>query len=202
LYNSDSLSPSSPRPWFRDVAGGSFTDFDPPDTIFIGTPPNPTIQGFVFESLWTPSWGPDVTGDGIPDSLVAQAFTFFGSSSQRSIGLYKLPSSPPQNAVQQWLADSSATQPDWSPDGQHIVFADTNPTGDRDIWIIRADSKDRSTARRITRGPADDSQPRFSPDGQSIFFVSNRADRYGLNGTFPTERRGTNIWSVTRFDRP
>jgi Tol biopolymer transport system component len=54
----------------------------------------------------------------------------------------------------------------------------------------------------VTSGPADDSHPRFSADGNSIVFVSNRADRYGLNGIYSTERRGYNIWSVQRFDRP
>jgi hypothetical protein len=51
-------------------------------------------------------------------------------------------------------------------------------------------------------GPADDAHPRFSFDGTKIYFVSNRADRYGLNGVFGTERRGYNVWAVSRFDRP
>jgi Tol biopolymer transport system component len=103
----------------------------------------------------------------------------------------------------QWLPDSSATDPDWSPDGQYVVFADAAVKGgERDIWIIRADTNVRSNAIRVTSGPADDSHPRFSDDGNTIYFVSNRANQYGLNGIFPTERRGYNIWSVTRFDRP
>ena len=55
---------------------------------------------------------------------------------------------------------------------------------------------------RVTTGPADEFHPRFSSDGSKIFFLSNRTDAYGADGVFDTERRGVNIWSVSRFDLP
>jgi Tol biopolymer transport system component len=73
---------------------------------------------------------------------------------------------------------------------------------DGDIWLVPTNATIFSQAVQITRGPADDSHPRFARDGQSIFFVSNRQDRYGLNGIFATERRGTNLWRVRRYDLP
>jgi hypothetical protein len=150
-----------------------------------------------------PAWGPDVDGNGLPDSIVCVGYRFFRATNQQARGLFKFPTAPEQSVAVQWLPDSSAAEADWSPDGQHIVYAKPNVlTGDRDIWIINAGSSDPSTAVRVTSGPADDSHPRFSDDGASIFFVSNRADNYGLNGIFNTERRGTNIWSVSRFDTP
>ena len=93
--------------------------------------------------------------------------------------------------------------PDWSPDGAFVVFARKNiGTGDRDIWIISSAATDVSQAIRVTFGPADDSHPRFNDDGTEIFFISNRVDHYGLNGIYGTERRGTDVWSVTHFDKP
>ncbi len=189
LYNSDEGSAPNPKPWF-----GPFT----------AAPERLIVQGaLATTTLWLPNWGPDGDGDDLPDSVVCQGFRFFGQSNQISTGLFKFPTRPPQDAGAAWLTDLAATEPDWSPDGQHIIYTKPNPgTGERDIWIIHAASSDPSTAVRVTTGPADDSQPRFSHDGSSIYFVSNRADRYGLNGIYTTERRGTNIWSVSGFDRP
>jgi hypothetical protein len=195
IYNSDSAEQGIsgvPRPWFRDSR-----IWDSPQRVF----ENVSLVSRVF---WMPNWGPDVDQNGLPDSIVTMTFRFFGLPAQESNGLYKIPTTPPQNTTPPlWLDDRDASDPDWSPDGQYIVFADPNlGTGERDIWIIRADTSDRSQAMRVTSGPADDSHPRFSADGNSILFVSNRADRYGLNGIYSTERRGYNIWSVQRFDRP
>lgn len=193
LYNSDSTSPLIPRPWFRDA-------------LNLAAPPQRVIaQGvsLVSTTFWMPAWGPDTDANGIPDSIVCPGYRFFGATNQQGRGLFKLPTAPEQTTAPQWLPDSSAAESDWSADGQHIVYAKRDKvTGDRDIWIINAGSMDPSSARRVTFGPADDSHPRFSPDGTLIYFVSNRADHYGLNGIFNTERRGTNIWSVARFDLP
>ncbi len=193
LYNSDSGSSPNPRPWFRDA-------FD------LGAHPERVIALGVFlnaSAFYQPAWGADTDGNGLPDSVVCPAFGFFGFSNQQARGIYKFPTRPEQTTATQWLADSAATELDWSPDGQHVVYAKRNPSvGDRDIWIINAASMNPATATRVTFGPADDSHPRFSPDNKTIFFVSNRANHYGLNGIYNTERRGTNIWSVAGFDSP
>jgi len=191
LYNSDRGSRFNPRPWFRDADLNT-----PPDSVLAQGVEN-------VNSYWMPSWGPDVDGNGLPDSIVCQGIRFFGSPNALGRGLFKFPTAPVQDAGVQWLADSSAADADWSPDAQFVVFTKRDPiSGDRDIWIINAGSNDPLTGKRVTFGPADDSRPRFSPDGTAIFFVSNRVDHYGLNGIYNTERRGTNIWTVTRFDRP
>lgn len=195
LYNSDSAlaTGGNLRPWIQLSTN-------------LNAPPMRVIEdvSLVSRVFWMPNWGPDVNADDLPDSIVTMSFRFFGLPTQESNGLYKFPVTVPgQTSATQWLDDLDASEPDWSPDGQYIVFADPNPgTGERDIWIIRADTNNRNNAIRVTSGPADDGHPRFSPDGNSIVFVSNRADRYGLNGIFSTERRGYNVWSVQRFDRP
>jgi hypothetical protein len=191
LYNADSLQPTHPKPWFRDAD--------------LATPENHVIADGVenIAEFIMPAWGPDTDGNGLPDSVVCPGFYFFGSPSQIPNGLFKFATMPEAQSAVPWLPDLTAAEVDWSPNGQHIIYTKRNPVaGDRDIWIINAFSNDPSTARRVTLGPADDSRPRFSPDGTAILFVSNRADHYGLNGIFNTERRGTNVWSVSRFDRP
>jgi len=191
VYNSDRNSRFNPKPWFLNSDVNT-----PPDSIMA-----PGVENL--SSYWMPAWGPDVDGNGLPDSIVCQGIRFFGASNQLGRGLFKFATVPGQSSGVQWLPDSSATDVDWSADGGYIIYTKRNPIGgDRDLWIINAGSNDPSTAKRVTFGPADDSRPRFSTDGTTIFFVSNRADHYGLNGIYNTERRGTNIWTVTRFDRP
>jgi hypothetical protein len=152
-------------------------------------------------AYWNPSWR------GTGDSLVAESYENFGQGNIVSRGLFKFSASgnPPTNPepFAPWLSDLASLEPDWSPDGQHIVFSRRSPGHtDRDLWIINAGASDFSAARQVTFGPADEFHPRFSSDGSTIFFVSNRIDGYGANGFYDTERRGTNIWSVSRFDLP
>jgi hypothetical protein len=192
LYSSDTSAIGNPRPWYRDA-------FNP-----AAAPTRVIAQNALgTNAFFGANWGPDLNGDGIPDSVVTESQRNFGQRTQFSRGFFKLPTSPPQTVANQWLADSSAAEPDWSPDGQYVIYARPNPPfPERDIWIIRADATSSSQAIRVTFGPADDSHPRFSADGSTIYFVSNRADYYGINGIFPIERRGTNVWSVSLFDVP
>ncbi len=60
----------------------------------------------------------------------------------------------------------------WSPDGQWIAFQREDPSGNRDIWLIRADG---SGERNLTNTSDHREQhPRFMPDGRSILFDGNR----------------------------
>lgn len=155
--------------------------------------------------LGSPSWGQDSDNNGVPDSLMALGVDFPGTFAESVHGVFIFPISPPTGATvwQEWLVGAQIQTPSWSPDGQYVTFTMRNPgANDRDIWIINRSAADISQAVRVTSGPADDSQPRFSADGNSIFFISNRIDRYGVTGIYGTERRGTNIWSVSQFDRP
>jgi len=196
-YATDTL-PSNhfhPKLWMRDA--GNFAAG--PIPIQPTTTGNTSVEGV--NSFWNPSWR------GTGDSVVVEAYANFGQNNVVSRGLFKFsatgnpPTNPEPFAV--WLNDLAALEPDWSPDGTHIVFSKRSAGHtDRDLWIINAGASDPSTARQITFGPADEFHPRFSSDGSKIFFVSNRIDGYGANGFYDTERRGTNIWSVSRFDLP
>ncbi|HRX02481.1 MAG TPA: hypothetical protein P5148_04990 [Anaerolineae bacterium] len=61
-------------------------------------------------------------------------------------------------------------RPDWSPDGQRIVFT-SERDGNREIYVMNADG---SNPVRLTDNIGDDNQPRWSPDGSQILFESNR----------------------------
>jgi hypothetical protein len=189
LFNSDQNTLGSPKLFLSDVNN-------------LGNAPTALITGDIGNTYWMPTWSPS------GDQVLCESYRFF-STARRHRGVFRAVTTPPfQSSGTQWLPDSAATECDWSPpDGQYVAFAKRNVSSDplrteRDIWIIRADTNDPARAVRVTSGPADDSHPRFSHDGSTIYFISNRADRYGLNGLFGTERRGSNIWSVSEFDLP
>src|SRR5207245_4827267 len=71
---------------------------------------------------------------------------------------------------------SGDLDPDWSPDGTHIVFSSLR-SGDRHIWTARADL---TGATPLTFGNALDERPAYSPDGREIAFVSDRDGHRGV----------------------
>jgi WD40 repeat protein len=195
-YATDTIGVNAfqPKPWMRDAAN--------PNTQPIPILPTTTAGLGSVEtnnSYWSPAWS--------GDSVVTESFVTFATSPRVSRGFFKFSAlgSPPTNPepFSPWIVVPDATEPDWSPDGQHVVFV-RRAVGrtDRDLWIINAHSSDPATAKRVTSGIADEFHPRFSTDGTKIFFMSNRVDGYGANGFYDTERRGVNIWSVGRFDLP
>ncbi len=66
--------------------------------------------------------------------------------------------------------------PDWSPDGNKIVFAafvddKGNPAGTADVYVINVDG---TGLKKLTDSPWEDNDPEWSPDGTMIAFKSNR----------------------------
>jgi Tol biopolymer transport system component len=67
--------------------------------------------------------------------------------------------------------------PDWSPDGQWIVFQAQESGGtDTDIYRMTVGG----TPEKIIDSDADDIQPRFSPDGQYLVFSSDRSGNWDV----------------------
>jgi hypothetical protein len=200
MYASDTNLVGFPKLWYRNV-----TDPTAPVSFMNATP----FADFnmVTTAYLPANWGPGGSNVAPPDSVVTATLQFFNQVGQTRRGLFKFQSlifgQTPPAIDQAWLADTTLTEPDWSSDGNYIVVA-RRAVGatDRDIWILPTNATSFAQAKQVTRGPADDSHPRFSKDGSTIYFISNRQDRYGLNGLFLTERRGTNLWSVRRYDLP
>jgi Tol biopolymer transport system component len=59
-------------------------------------------------------------------------------------------------------------QPDWSPDGNYLVYA-SYQNGAIELWVRDLRSQKR---RQITSGGAVNVEPRWSPDSKRIAFVS------------------------------
>jgi Tol biopolymer transport system component len=70
----------------------------------------------------------------------------------------------------------NARQPDWSPDGQSLLFQ-AYWEGNWHIYILNLESKEIS---RITSGSFDHREPVWSPDGESIVFSSDLEGSYDL----------------------
>ncbi len=71
--------------------------------------------------------------------------------------------------------DSTQTNPDWSPDGEYIVFSSNrDDSRSRDIWRVNADG---SNPIKLT---AEGDNPRYSPDGTKILFTTDRTIYPGL----------------------
>ena len=83
--------------------------------------------------------------------------------------------------------------PRWSPDGQHIVFAEIDG-----IFVMDADGQGR---QRVTEGPADDNNPDWSPFGSRIAFDASRdlwdGDIYVVD---PNGMRMTNLTDSPPLD--
>ena len=73
-------------------------------------------------------------------------------------------------------ASTNARNPDFSPDGNTIVYQ-SRTAGQWDLWLL--DYTDGS-ARRITDTPYNEVEPDFWPDGHSVVFASDRADSYDV----------------------
>jgi TolB protein len=67
------------------------------------------------------------------------------------------------------VTSKSDWEPDWSPDGQRIVFSRRARTGDAVRWDVVVATAAGRGARRLTSGYA----PTWSPDGRQIAFSRN-----------------------------
>ncbi|GAB4412092.1 MAG: hypothetical protein Kow00106_06610 [Anaerolineae bacterium] len=82
--------------------------------------------------------------------------------------------------------------PDWSPDGQTIVFqGKASGSQHFDIYRVAATG---GTPELLIASDADDIQPRFSPDGDYLAFSSNRAGNWDV---FIYEIATQTIYQVT-----
>lgn len=89
-----------------------------------------------------------------------------------------------------WIAGANSTgqrmvtqerglqyNPRWSPDGQHVAYVGSAPSGTYELFIINVDG---TQPRQLTQNRAQESLPAWSPDGQWISFSSNVTGDYEI----------------------
>ena len=98
-------------------------------------------------------------------------------------------------------AEGSLMSPQWSPDGQWIVFGTgsyfvNRATQPAHIMIVKSDGSD---ARSLTTGPGNSGFPSWSPDGKQVVFrFWNDADRASPpNGPTPGRAAGLRIVNLS-----
>jgi TolB protein len=82
--------------------------------------------------------------------------------------------------------------PQWSPDGQTLVYGAHRGDGNYDIYTNVATGT--GVEQRLTTDPATDFDPAWTPDGQRIVFASNRA---GTNDLWVMNADGTGVSPLT-----
>ena len=178
--------------WSPDMGRLALSVLDEePDDEFepngLGTVPsaNPTPDGvdyFTFAGeLSRPSWSPDGT------RLVYVRRNFFpdGEGGSRDMEILDL-----STRVSDTLPISlkGFEDPQWSPDGEWLLFSASTDFGPQDLYLMRADGTDPPI--QLTDTLDDEITPAWSPDGRQIAFATNRDGNYEIyvmnaDGTHP-----------------
>ncbi|MBV9213639.1 MAG: PD40 domain-containing protein [Actinobacteria bacterium] len=113
-----------------------------------------------------PTWSPDGN------------YIAFQSNRGGKYDIYRVDAHPTTDGSEQGLADltpgtdaSNEVSPDYSPDGNSIMFASDRDNANYDVYMQPVSGT--GTITRLTS--AQGASPRFSPDGQKFVFVSTRS---------------------------
>jgi TolB protein len=85
------------------------------------------------------------------------------------------------------LGFAEMVDPQWSPDGEWLLFSGSTDFGARDLYLVHPDGTD---LHRLKKTPEDEITPSWSPDGTQIAFATNRDGNYEIyvmkaDGTHP-----------------
>jgi TolB protein len=88
-------------------------------------------------------------------------------------GLWRAPAVPGADALELRYEETNwQARPDFSPDGQRIVYSSYLGRNWLQLWLLPAQGGEPLP---LTYGDWDETSPRWSPDGTQIAFISNRA---------------------------
>ncbi len=83
--------------------------------------------------------------------------------------------------------------PDWSPDGQQVVFVSEDEGGTGDLFLIKQDGSHR---RRLTHDPARYENPAWGPNGDWIAFEKGVGENWDSWGLFLIRPDGSGLHSL------
>lgn len=83
---------------------------------------------------------------------------------------------------------------DWSPDGQYIIFSESDPKTKFDLWVLRLVGQNKPVPFLVT--DANEANARFSPDGKWVAYASDESGQPEVYvQPFLTEKGGR--WQVS-----
>ncbi|MBC9729421.1 amidohydrolase family protein [Streptomyces sp. TRM68367] len=94
-------------------------------------------------------------------------------------------------AVPLTSVEEEASEPDFSPDGERIVYT-AYTGGTFQLWLMNADGSGR---RQLTSGFADHREPRFSPGGDRLACAAETGGRYAIH-VIDIEAGVTTVWTT------
>jgi hypothetical protein len=178
--------------WSPDMSQVALSAQDPNgEFVGIGTVPfdnpNPdSIEFFTFADFMSrPTWAPD-------GSRLAYVRGSFPQDVDASFDLEVLDLGTGE-AEALPLALEDLEDPQWSPDGEWLLFAGAPErfTGPRDLYLVRPNGTDLTP---LTDTPDDEITPAWSPDGSRIAFASNRDGNYEI---YVMDADGTHLVRLT-----
>ncbi len=160
---------------------------DPNVALLVIDPTTKTVKSLLDGSELQPVGRPDWSTDA--NQLVVPVAAKGGKLSQ--LYLVSLSGNAPRKLLTAQPAESTDSEPKWSPDGKTIVFT-RNTGGKHELWLV---DRDGQNARKLTNGQ----QASWSPDSQRIAFITDGKVKTNIeapqdNALHLISARGQNEW--------
>lgn len=197
IYSADpSYSPNGMRIAFERCIGPIVNDTCTYEGLFVMSADGSNTIQITFENLTSPfqdgevQWSPDGT------HFVFQRFRF--SDSSTAVFTVRIDGTDFRRLTP-WQLDGE--HPDWSPDGNLIVFesyGDGAPPGiSTNVFTVRPDGSHLEQVTHNDGGALNATNPAWSPDGKKIVFVQIPSGPLGYADIFTMNADGSAIRQVT-----